>query len=176
MVHGGKPQIEATPQPHCKITFDPNFVVEILQRLPGLKSLCEKKDVVAYKDLLTINGTKYLTFQETARSSVYLNLRTLSMSGCPSGILGLGWNPGEGMDVCKCIVPSRHGGTLNSRRAASPLVRLVEGKERWEAPGHLPQNWGGTKQNRNVICMVLKTKANNGHKNLAPGRDEFRGP
>ncbi|GFU41411.1 uncharacterized protein TNCV_2171661 [Trichonephila clavipes] len=32
------------------------------------------------------------------------------------------------MDVCKCIVPSRYGGTLNSRRTASPLVRLVEGK------------------------------------------------
>ncbi|GFX59432.1 hypothetical protein TNCV_3666971 [Trichonephila clavipes] len=25
--------------------------------------------------------------------------------------------------------------TLNSHRAASPLVRFVEGKERWEAPG-----------------------------------------
>ncbi|GFU18194.1 hypothetical protein TNCV_2033441 [Trichonephila clavipes] len=33
-------------------------------------------------------------------------------------------------DVCKCIVPLRHGGTLNSRRAASPLVRLVEEEER----------------------------------------------
>ncbi|GFW97097.1 adipocyte plasma membrane-associated protein [Trichonephila clavipes] len=33
------------------------------------------------------------------------------------------------MDVCKCIVPSRHGGTLNSCRATSPLVRLVEGEE-----------------------------------------------
>ncbi|GFW46001.1 hypothetical protein TNCV_3276191 [Trichonephila clavipes] len=31
-------------------------------------------------------------------------------------------------------VPLRHGGTLNSRRAASPLMRLVEGEERWEAP------------------------------------------
>ncbi|GFS86101.1 hypothetical protein TNCV_1583471 [Trichonephila clavipes] len=38
------------------------------------------------------------------------------------------------MDVCKCIVPLRHGGTLNSRRAASPLMRLVEGEERWEPP------------------------------------------
>ncbi|GFU24490.1 hypothetical protein TNCV_2264501 [Trichonephila clavipes] len=37
------------------------------------------------------------------------------------------------MDACKFIVPSRYGGTLNSRRAASPLVRLVEGEERWEA-------------------------------------------
>ncbi|GFV63139.1 hypothetical protein TNCV_3025681 [Trichonephila clavipes] len=26
------------------------------------------------------------------------------------------------------------GGTLNSRRASSPLVKLVEGDERWEAP------------------------------------------
>ncbi|GFX50640.1 espin-like protein [Trichonephila clavipes] len=45
--------------------------------------------------------------------------------------LGLGSNPGKGMDDCKCIVPSRHEGTLNSRRAASPLMRLVEGEERW---------------------------------------------
>ncbi|GFW48616.1 hypothetical protein TNCV_4241971 [Trichonephila clavipes] len=44
--------------------------------------------------------------------------------------LGLGSNPGEGMHVCQCIVPSRHGGTLNSRRATSPLVWLVEGEER----------------------------------------------
>ncbi|GFW67199.1 uncharacterized protein TNCV_4032111 [Trichonephila clavipes] len=55
---------------------------------------------------------------------------------------------GEDMDVCKCIVPSQHGGTLNSRRAANPLMRLVEVEERWEAPDHpqcvLPQNWGGT--------------------------------
>ncbi|GFV49662.1 hypothetical protein TNCV_1959701 [Trichonephila clavipes] len=41
--------------------------------------------------------------------------------------------------VCKCTVPSRHGGTLNSRRAASALVRLVEGEERWEASDH-PQD------------------------------------
>ncbi|GFW52908.1 uncharacterized protein TNCV_2394871 [Trichonephila clavipes] len=50
--------------------------------------------------------------------------------------LGLGSYPGEDMDVCKCIVPSRHGGTINSRQAASPLVGLVEGEERWEAPDH----------------------------------------
>ncbi|GFU99120.1 hypothetical protein TNCV_1228341 [Trichonephila clavipes] len=45
-------------------------------------------------------------------------------------------------DVCKCIVPLRFGDTLNSRRAASPLVWLVEAVERWEAaehPGVLPQ-------------------------------------
>ncbi|GFX67530.1 hypothetical protein TNCV_3932721 [Trichonephila clavipes] len=35
------------------------------------------------------------------------------------------------MDVYKCIVPSRHGDTINSRRAVSPLVWSVEGEERW---------------------------------------------
>ncbi|GFW47681.1 hypothetical protein TNCV_2828731 [Trichonephila clavipes] len=44
--------------------------------------------------------------------------------------LGLGSNPVEGMDVCKCIVPMRHGSTLSSCRAASHLARLVEGEER----------------------------------------------
>ncbi|GFW70859.1 hypothetical protein TNCV_3366091 [Trichonephila clavipes] len=47
-------------------------------------------------------------------------------------LLGLGLNPGEGMDVCKCIMPSRHGGTINSCRAASPLLRLMEGEKRSE--------------------------------------------
>ncbi|GFU24122.1 hypothetical protein TNCV_2007151 [Trichonephila clavipes] len=42
------------------------------------------------------------------------------------------------MDVCKCIVPLRHGGTTNSHRAASPLVRLVDGEERWETPDPSP--------------------------------------
>ncbi|GFW07708.1 transposable element Tc1 transposase [Trichonephila clavipes] len=42
---------------------------------------------------------------------------------------GLDSNPEEGMDDCKYIVPSRHGSTF-CHRAASPLMRLVEGKER----------------------------------------------
>ncbi|GFX63220.1 transposable element Tcb2 transposase [Trichonephila clavipes] len=66
----------------------------------------------------------------------------------------LGSNAGEGMDVCKCIVPLLHRGTLNNCQAASPLVRLVEGKKRWEAPDHLqsvlPQNQGETEPNRIV--------------------------
>ncbi|GFV68891.1 uncharacterized protein TNCV_1985551 [Trichonephila clavipes] len=53
------------------------------------------------------------------------------------------------MDAFKCLVPARHGGTLNSRRTASPLVRLVEGDDRWEASDRpqsvLPLNWGGKK-------------------------------
>ncbi|GFX13152.1 hypothetical protein TNCV_2989161 [Trichonephila clavipes] len=32
-----------------------------------------------------------------------------------------------------------HGGTVNSSRATSPLVRLVEEKQRWEAPDHLQE-------------------------------------
>ncbi|PRD27058.1 UNVERIFIED_CONTAM: hypothetical protein NCL1_36380 [Trichonephila clavipes] len=83
------------------------------------------------------------------------------------------------MDVCKCIVPAWHGGTLNSRRAASPLVRLVEGKERLEASDHpqsvLPLNWGGTEPNRTVTCMVLKA-TDNDRRHLALCHDEFRGP
>ncbi|GFS67527.1 hypothetical protein TNCV_1419981 [Trichonephila clavipes] len=44
----------------------------------------------------------------------------------------LGLDAGECIDVCKCIVPSRHGGTLNSRRAANPHLRLVEEEESWK--------------------------------------------
>ncbi|GFW43708.1 uncharacterized protein TNCV_4770571 [Trichonephila clavipes] len=84
------------------------------------------------------------------------------------------------MDVCKCIVPSRHGGTINSRRAGSPLVRLVEREGRWEAPDHpqgsLPQNWGRIEQNRIVTFLMLEAKANDRHKILALSRDEFREP
>ncbi|GFT98081.1 uncharacterized protein TNCV_789031 [Trichonephila clavipes] len=60
---------------------------------------------------------------------------------------------------------------FKSRRATSPLVRLVEGEERWEAPDHpqdvLPLNWGGIEPNRTVTCMVLKTTAND-KRHLAP--------
>ncbi|GFU77764.1 cullin-4A [Trichonephila clavipes] len=90
---------------------------------------------------------------------------------------GLGSNPGEDMDVCKCLVPSRHGGTLNSRRASTPLVGLVE--ERCEAPDHpqgvISQNWDETELNRSVNCMVLKASAND-RRHLALCHDEFCGP
>ncbi|GFV74837.1 hypothetical protein TNCV_1040751 [Trichonephila clavipes] len=33
-------------------------------------------------------------------------------------------------------MPVLHGNTINSHRTTSPLVRLVEGEERWEAPDH----------------------------------------
>ncbi|GFY10350.1 hypothetical protein TNCV_2630271 [Trichonephila clavipes] len=66
------------------------------------------------------------------------------------------------------------------RRAASRLVRLVEGEERWEASvlpqGVFPQNWGRNEQNHTVTCMVLKATANDWRKNAAPCHAEFRGP
>ncbi|GFT17503.1 hypothetical protein TNCV_4807461 [Trichonephila clavipes] len=37
----------------------------------------------------------------------------------------LGSNPGEGMDVCKCIVPVWHGGTQNIHRDESLLESSV---------------------------------------------------
>ncbi|GFW33298.1 hypothetical protein TNCV_2859751 [Trichonephila clavipes] len=43
----------------------------------------------------------------------------------------LGSNPGEDMDICKCIVPLWHGVTPNSRQATSPFGMLRE--ERLEA-------------------------------------------
>ncbi|GFV47477.1 uncharacterized protein TNCV_885491 [Trichonephila clavipes] len=83
------------------------------------------------------------------------------------------------MEVCKCIVPAWHWGTINSRRAACPLVRLVEGEERWEVPDHpqgvLPLNWGGIEPNHTVTCMVLKAMDND-RRHLALCHDEFRGP
>ncbi|GFV71808.1 uncharacterized protein TNCV_4868921 [Trichonephila clavipes] len=61
-------------------------------------------------------------------------------------------------------MPSWIGDTLNNSRAASPLVRLVEMEERWEALDHpqsiLLQNWGGIEPNRTVTCLVLKSMAN----------------
>ncbi|GFU81766.1 uncharacterized protein TNCV_3086781 [Trichonephila clavipes] len=83
------------------------------------------------------------------------------------------------MAVCKCIVPLRQGGTLNSRRAASPHLWLMEGEEKWETSEHpksvLPQNWGRTEPNRTVIYMMLKATAND-RRQLAICHDEFRGP
>ncbi|GFV51881.1 uncharacterized protein TNCV_1322341 [Trichonephila clavipes] len=73
------------------------------------------------------------------------------------------------MDVYKCIVPSWLGGTLNSPRAARPLMRFVAGEEKCEALtlplGILPENWNGTELNRIVTCMMLKATAN--HKRIS---------
>ncbi|GFS94776.1 hypothetical protein TNCV_4456581 [Trichonephila clavipes] len=58
-------------------------------------------------------------------------------------------------------------GTLNTHRVASPLMRLVEGEEKWEAlttPRVLSlKNWGGNESNRNITSVVLKARANDRH-------------
>ncbi|GFT68288.1 uncharacterized protein TNCV_659071 [Trichonephila clavipes] len=83
------------------------------------------------------------------------------------------------MDDDKCIVPSRHGVTLNSRGAASPLVRLEEGEEVYEAPDHhqgvLSQDWGGTEPNRTVTFVMLKDTANDRRKNIFHATMNFVG-
>ncbi|GFU26148.1 uncharacterized protein TNCV_5105931 [Trichonephila clavipes] len=70
-------------------------------------------------------------------------------------------------------------GEVSYEASRGPLVRLVEGKERWEAPDYpqdvIPLNWGETKLNRSVTCMVLKAAAND-RRHLAHCHDEFRGP
>ncbi|GFX82016.1 hypothetical protein TNCV_2572151 [Trichonephila clavipes] len=58
------------------------------------------------------------------------------------------------------FVHLRHVGSLGSRRARSPLVRLMVGKSEEGGPdppqGVLTQNWVGTEPNRTVTCIVLK--------------------
>ncbi|GFU59263.1 uncharacterized protein TNCV_4197871 [Trichonephila clavipes] len=76
------------------------------------------------------------------------------------------------------MVPSWHGGTLNSHRARSPLLRLVKGEKWWEAldnPILLPQNCGESELNRSVTCMVLKATTNGMH-HFALYHDEYREP
>ncbi|GFT29125.1 hypothetical protein TNCV_3587381 [Trichonephila clavipes] len=63
-------------------------------------------------------------------------------------MLGLGSYPAEGIDVCNCIMPLRHRGTLNNHRAPD------------YTQGTLPQNWGATEPNYTVTCMVLKATDN----------------
>ncbi|GFW30887.1 uncharacterized protein TNCV_2939891 [Trichonephila clavipes] len=69
--------------------------------------------------------------------------------------------------------------SFNSRRAASSLVRLVEGEERWEDSDNpqsfLPLNRGEIEPNRTVTCMALKATTNN-RRHLALCHDEFGGP
>ncbi|GFW90075.1 hypothetical protein TNCV_3485271 [Trichonephila clavipes] len=78
--------------------------------------------------------------------------------------------------IYKCIVPSRHWDTQNSRLAASLLVRLVEREEKWESPdtpeGVLSHIWGGIEPNGAVTCMVLKA-TDNGRRIYS--HDDFRG-
>ncbi|GFV01711.1 uncharacterized protein TNCV_2774071 [Trichonephila clavipes] len=76
-------------------------------------------------------------------------------------------------------VSAAWGGTLNSCGASSPLMRFVEGEDRWEAADQpqsvIPLNWGGIEPNRSVTCMVLKATANDS-RHLAFAMMNFVGP
>ncbi|GFY09231.1 cullin-4A [Trichonephila clavipes] len=93
----------------------------------------------------------------------FMRLCGMRLATLTAVLLGLGSNPEEDMDVCNCIVSSRHWGILNSRRTLSHLVNVVEGKE-VVAPNHplcvLPQNRGETELSLSVTCMVVKATVN----------------
>ncbi|GFX70303.1 hypothetical protein TNCV_4617401 [Trichonephila clavipes] len=72
-------------------------------------SVCNKRNTIGYKWLKDVNEKQHFIVKHV--------------------LVGLGSNPEESIDFCKCIVPLRHWDTLNSHRAADPLVKLVEGEE-----------------------------------------------
>ncbi|GFS95266.1 uncharacterized protein TNCV_2630931 [Trichonephila clavipes] len=83
-------------------------------------------------------GLELVTRQATVRYLYHWVSAATERKGNIQAYAGLGSNPGKDMVVCKCIVTSRHGSTLNSRRAASPRVRLGEREERGQIRGHVP--------------------------------------
>ncbi|GFU65366.1 cytochrome P450 3A11 [Trichonephila clavipes] len=85
---------------------------------------------------------------------------------------GLGSNPGEEMDVCKCIVPSQHA--IEPQVPSGGWWKGKRGERLLTTPGILPQNWGGNEPNHTITCMVLKATAND-RRHLALCHHEFRG-
>ncbi|GFS47319.1 hypothetical protein TNCV_4862751 [Trichonephila clavipes] len=88
-------------------------------------------DIENYAEFLSkampdIKIVDYGLFEKIGRLNVYLNYNKLKqLENQHAEKLSLGTNSGEGMDICNCIVPSRHKGTLNSCRTASPFVRTA---------------------------------------------------
>ncbi|GFV10137.1 hypothetical protein TNCV_3660891 [Trichonephila clavipes] len=94
----------------------------------ALEIMCEISSIVVLKEeaLSTSSHNEKITVQKCL--------------AIIAEVQGLGSNPEEGIDVCRCIVPSWHGGgTLNSCRAScksSRVVktRVVKGEERRGGP------------------------------------------
>ncbi|GFW44676.1 hypothetical protein TNCV_4482211 [Trichonephila clavipes] len=117
---------------------------------------------------LSINLTRGLVARRLFKvppcreGTIYLQtpMSTPGFEPCPNGTAVSVANHYTGW----ATMPLRHGGTLNSRRAASSFTSLVEGAEWSEGPDHLqdgiPQNWIGTEPKRTIICMVLKVTKN----------------
>ncbi|GFU85969.1 hypothetical protein TNCV_3069711 [Trichonephila clavipes] len=66
------------------------------------------------------------SFNEKAAYLPIFIFSCLSLERLTAVSLNLGLNPGEGMDVCKCIASTLHEGTLNSRSGKRRTVRTEE--------------------------------------------------
>ncbi|GFX32421.1 uncharacterized protein TNCV_2173411 [Trichonephila clavipes] len=123
---------------------------------------------------------------DVSRNSILLNCDSrviMIVSSCLPILITSHSNPDATKDPAMPLLATLYhisdAAPQNACREASPLVWLVEGVERWEAPdpppGVFPQNWGGNEPNYTITCMVLKATAND-RRHLALCHDEFRGP
>ncbi|GFW94327.1 hypothetical protein TNCV_1432621 [Trichonephila clavipes] len=112
---------------------EPNILVDVFRAPEVLSIYCSvgsfdehfiKFDVREYGVGLDLNRSSLLPKRTNTAGTKTRSAWLVTLNTVPSD---LGSNPEEGMGVCKCLVPLRNRSTLNSRRAASPLVRLVEG-------------------------------------------------
>ncbi|GFV43813.1 hypothetical protein TNCV_1658581 [Trichonephila clavipes] len=70
------------------------------------------------------------------RSRQWWQRNIAGKGGCVMKMYGIGSNPGDDMDVCKCIVTLWHGGY--SKQPSSRKSSLEVG-DRWEAPDSPPR-------------------------------------
>ncbi|GFV46135.1 hypothetical protein TNCV_1256911 [Trichonephila clavipes] len=109
-------------------------------------SLIIKVPEASYKERINLNDMQPLELNKKCKSSLKLSFKSgYDNKSRPSGI----------------VVSDAWGLAYSD---ASPLVRLVEGEEKWEAPDPpsrcSPSKSRDSKLNRTVICMVLKATAN----------------
>ncbi|GFX33590.1 hypothetical protein TNCV_1932571 [Trichonephila clavipes] len=125
-------------QKHDKTGKGPLTVIRLIKLLQRFEETGSLED----RDLIAVGGS----FEDRIFELRIFVLQVLQ----PRVVLGLTFQLVFFLLLCRKFllyreVPLWHGGTLNCRRAASPLVRLVEGEERWKAPDQpqsvLPQNW-----------------------------------
>ncbi|GFX65051.1 hypothetical protein TNCV_451891 [Trichonephila clavipes] len=101
--------------------------------------------------------TKWPILEESVANWVLENrLNGLILTRKSVRLLSLKWSK---KNAFSCYPTMKvHKDTLNSRRAASPLVRIVVGEEKWKTPNHLqsapPQNWGEPSQ---ILLEIQKS-------------------
>ncbi|GFU10609.1 uncharacterized protein TNCV_1772891 [Trichonephila clavipes] len=123
----------------------------MMERISIHEVLAKRNEIDPFLKRMVTGDEKWVSYYNIVRKGSRSKCGEAAQVVAEQGLMskkGLGSNPGEDMDVCNCIEPERHGAAdiLSSRRAASPLVRFVEGEERWEASDHpqsvLPLKWG----------------------------------